>query len=160
MPVVVPSSSAAADRGAAPSTVGRSKAGAKGLALLAATLRRGVLKGLVGTHEMERICDVISLSLTGQVASLHVPPLPDNSLDALVGALGLRSDCREDGESRGRNGAPHARSLSGEVAGGKGGVAIAVAVAVAIVCLKEDDNTQQCVPGGGAIEGGGGLPQS
>ena len=103
VPVVVPSSSslsssaaaAAVDGGAASSTVGRSKAEAEGLALLAATSRGGVLEGLVGPREMDRIRDAISSSPTGRVAALHVPPLPDDALDALAGALGSRADRRE-----------------------------------------------------------------
>jgi hypothetical protein len=82
-------------RGAALSTVRRSKAGAKGLALLAATLRGGVLEGLVSAREMDRIRDAISSSLTGQVASLHLPPLPFDTLNALVGTLRSRANFRE-----------------------------------------------------------------
>ena len=108
VPVVVPSSSSSAavaavaavaaavvDGGAASSAVGRSKAEAEGLALLAATSRGGVLEGLVGPREMDRIRDAISSSPTGHVAALHVPPLPDDALDALAGALGSRADRRE-----------------------------------------------------------------
>jgi hypothetical protein len=55
--------------------------------------RGGVLEGFVGAREMDRIRNAISSSLTGQVTSLHVLPLPNNALDVLVGALGLGADC-------------------------------------------------------------------
>jgi len=44
---------------------------------------------------MDRIRGAISSSPTGRVAALHVPPLPDDALDALAGALGSRADRRE-----------------------------------------------------------------
>ena len=157
VPVIVPLLLAAADRGAALLTVGRSKARAKGLALLAATLRGGVLEGLMGAREMDRICDAISLLLTGQVALLHVLPLPNNALDALVGALGSCAHRRERMGSH--KGAMVRRMLKhcwGRYACGES----RVVVAVAVVCLGEDDNARRRVPGGGAIEGGGGPPRS
>ena len=44
---------------------------------------------------MDRIRNAISSSLTGQVTSLHVLPLPNDALDVLVGALGSGTDCCE-----------------------------------------------------------------
>jgi HrpA-like RNA helicase len=77
------------------SSFGRSKAEAEGRALLAATARGSTLEDFVGRRKMDTIRNAIASSPAGLVAALHVPPLPDDALDALTNALGSREDRNE-----------------------------------------------------------------